>query len=271
MNYNDLKAIHIKDEEVSTLFPTWYEPYQGKSMIICLHPETGQLSIDLEEVPRYQKEEYLRRMIELGMTPELQLHSHEAKQQPIPLVDLESTDPFLTHQEDEIMSYLQLRPKNIQIQLTIPDPFVGFMWFVQAGEGLMDHLREDEELMAAVLGDFVQTVRELTSEDVQKSLDRVVKQFNQVNQSSDSKSKDRSFHEAAFLFSAYQKDGEWNWWHNGNGSLFATIQILILLFIVLPFNESFKHQLLTWIETDGLGHILLKRIDEMPLETPQSA
>lgn len=271
MNYNDLKAIHIKDEEVSTLFPVWYKPYQGKSMIICLHPETGQLSIDLDEVPRYQKEEYLRRMIELGMTPELQLHSHEAKQQPIPLVDLESTDPFLTHQEDEIMSYLQLRPKNIQIQLTIPDPFVGFMWFVKAGEGLMDHLREDEELMEYVLNDFVRTCRQLGSSNPRAAIGGVVKRFNQMNQSSTSKSENGLFHEAAFLFCAYQANGEWDWWHHGSGSLFASLQILTLLFIVLPFNEGFKDQLLTWIETDGFGNILLKRIDEMPLETPQSA
>ena len=252
MNYHELKAIRIDDNEVATHFKRWIEPYQQEAMTIRLNQETGALLIDIEETPRHQKEAYIRRMIELGMTVHIQFHSHKQNYLTLPLMIDKIDDPTLIHRETETTNYISLEDGVTQVRLSPPSPFVLKMWFGELGTQLLNKLSNELTTDAKndAIRDFVDFCDTLIGIELNQATDRIIKHFNKGNRST--KKRMHSTHSATILFFAYQEENkDWNWKHIGSGTSFAILHILMLLFIALPFKDEMKRKILNNIPKKG--------------------
>lgn len=263
MNYHELKAIRIDDNEVATHFKQWLEPYQKESMMIRLNQTTGALMIDVEEVSRHQKEAYLRRMIELGMTVHVQFHSHKQQHLTIPLMVNDLNDSILTHRETEHLNYISLEDGVIQAKLSPPSPFVLKMWFGELGTQVLKQLSNELSVEAQqdFIKEFVRFSSTLIGLNNKRATTRIINHYKKGNRSI--RKQNQPLHSAVVLFSAYQEENEaWNWSHVGSGTHFGILHILMLLFVTLPFNDQTKRNLLSNIPEKGFELAIFEAIFE---------
>lgn len=263
MNYHELKAIRIDDNEVATHFKQWLEPYQNESMIIRLNQTTGALMIDVEEVSRHQKEAYLRRMIELGMTVHVQFHSHKQQHLTIPLMVNDLNDSILIHREIECVNYISLEDGVFQVKLSPPSPFVLKMWFGELGTQVSEKLSNEMSIEAKcdTIREFVCFSETLIGLDGKRAANRVIEHYKNGNRII--KKQDQQTHAAVVLFSAYQDENEaWKWKHIGSGTSFGMLHILMLLFVALPFADQTKRNLLSNILEKGFELAIFEALFE---------